>query len=239
MKKYKKILSFGCSFTEGGGLNSPIYHNYLNGIINKNDTTPSQEHNEYATANAYPAQLANMLGCEFNNCATSRSSNGLILKTLYEQTCNIEDGSDILITVQTTLLSRIMLYLDKSKEFLTMNNFENLSKEAREYYKLYLKNFFNEDIEFKKLMQSKDVYTAYLQKKNFDVVWLMYDTDNTDIQSTTTLMFDNTDLSQFIAKERLRISDLKDFPVNDTHFSVEGHCVIADRIFKHLEKNYD
>ena len=29
MKQYSKLFSFGCSFTDIGGLNSPMYHYFL------------------------------------------------------------------------------------------------------------------------------------------------------------------------------------------------------------------
>lgn len=238
MKTYKRVLSFGCSFTEGGGLNSPVYQHYLNGIVNTHDNDVKKDYIEYMKQNAYPAYLAKLLDCPHDNHGTSRSSNGLILKKLYENTCNIEDGTDILVTIQTTLLSRIMLYLDSSKKFLTINNLEDLPDNIKKYYKTYLKNFYNKQIEFNKLIQNIDVYTAYLKQKNFDIVWMMYETDSTIDESPTLLTFDDVDLSQFISKERLRLADLPNFPVNDTHFSVEGNKVIADRIVKHLEKYY-
>ena len=38
MKTYQKILSFGCSFTEGNGLETSYYHRYLSSNLgNKNN----------------------------------------------------------------------------------------------------------------------------------------------------------------------------------------------------------
>lgn len=238
MKQYNKILSFGCSFTEGGGLNSPAYHNYLQGITRKGDNDVKPEYIEYMNANAYPAQLAKILDCEFENYGTSRSSNGLIFKKLYERTSDIQDGTNTLVTIQTTLLSRIMLYLDKEDEFITMNNFDGLPNSVAKYYETYLREFFNRSVEFKKLIQNIDVYTAYLRSKNFDVVWMMYETVDSVSESSTMLSFDGRNLSEFIGENKLRLADLPDFPVNDTHFSVEGNGVVAERIVKHLEKYY-
>ena len=239
MKRYKKIMSFGCSFTEGRGLNDPFYHEYLSGNRNINNAEDTHRYIDYMYNNSYPAYLARNLNCDFDNFGLSRSSNGCILKTLYEKTQNIENGSDLLVTVQTTLLSRIMVYDNKAAKFLTMNNFEGLSDNVKKYYKLYLRDFYNKEIEYKKLLVNVDIYTKYLQSKNIDVIWMMYETDDTLKSSKNILTFDGTDLSQFIAIQKLRLADLPNFPVNDTHFSVEGHKVIANRITEHLEAKYD
>jgi len=238
MKTYKKILSFGCSFTEGGGLNAPFYHRYISSNLANNNLELKDAYKEYMYNNAYPAYLARNFNCNSENLGISRASNGLILKTLYEKTQNIENGSDLLVTVQTTLLSRIMVYDNEAKKFLTINNFDGILNYVKEYYKTYLRYFYNREIEYKKLLQNIDVYTKYLQSKNIDVVWLMYEAEDSLKSSKTVLTFDGTDLAQFIANQKLRLLDLPNFPVNDTHFSVEGHKVIANRIIEHLESKY-
>lgn len=239
MKTYKKVMSFGCSFTEGGGLNGTVFQNYLKGKIDTRREVPTDEHITFMKNNCYPAYLSQYLNCEFENYAESRSSNGLILKKLYENTSCIDDGTNILITIQTTLLSRIMLYIDKTSEYLTMNNLEEIPDNIRRYYKQYLTEFYNQEVEFKKLMQNIDVYTSYLQKKNFDVVWMLYETAYIPAESKTMMCFDDTDLSRYISDNNLRLADLPDYPEFDTHFSLNGNKKIADKIVEHLGKYYD
>ena len=79
MKVYKKLLSFGCSFTEGGGLNAPVYHRFLRGedVSDHNSSyfntarskmeTMLPEHIEYATYHSYPGYLSRILNCDFLN----------------------------------------------------------------------------------------------------------------------------------------------------------------------------
>lgn len=240
MKTYKKILSFGCSFTEGNGLETPYYHQYLSSNLgNKNNLELETAYRNYMYNNSYPAYLARNLNCDFDNFAVSGVSNSLIFKKLYEKTQNVENGNDLLVTVQTTLLSRIMVYDIKQEKFLQISNFEGILDHAKKYYEMYLRYFYNKEIEFKKLLQNIDVYTKYLQSKNIDVVWLMYEAEDSLKSSKTVLTFDGTNLAQFIANQKLRLLDLPNFPVNDAHFSVDGHKVIANRIIEHLESKYD
>lgn len=240
MKTYQKILSFGCSFTEGNGLETSYYHRYLSSNLgNKNNLELETTYRDYMYNNSYPAYLARNLNCDFDNFAVSGVSNSLIFKNLYEKTQNVENGGDLLVTVQTTLLSRIMVYDIKQEKFLTISNFEGILDYAKKYYEMYLRYFYNNEIEYRNLLQNIEVYTKYLQSKNIDVVWLMYETADTLKSSKTILTFDGTDLSQFIANQKLRLLDLPNFPVNNPHFSVDGHKVIANRIIEHLKGKYD
>lgn len=240
IKKYDKLLSFGCSFTEGGGLNSPIYHNYLRGI-NTTDSlqiTPMME--TYMRDNAYPMFLAKLLDCNCFNYGVSRGSNELILKNLYEHTKDIKDGGNILITIQTSILSRIMLYSVDDLQFITINGLTpDLSKHVFEYYELYIKYFFEVNKEYEKLLQNINVYSEYLKNKNIDFVWILGDAGSNTLQESKYIIsFEGSDLMSLGSTEKLRLCDLPNYPENDAHFSVDGNKIIANKILEHLEKYY-
>ena len=113
MKQYKKIYSFGCSFTEGGGLNNQNFHRYLNGDNNYSSVPESvlPEHTEYASYHSYPRYLSRLLNCEVENYGTSRAANELIFNMAYDKISSLRDTENILVTIQTTLLSLSLIHI--------------------------------------------------------------------------------------------------------------------------------
>lgn len=234
MKRYNHVLSFGCSFTEGGGLDSPEHYRYVKGNCNIGKSTLKT----YMSDHAYPAVLAKQLKCVHTNKSISRASNELILKTLYENTKNIFDGTGLLVTIQTTILSRLLLYLEDNKQFQTVNGLYGPDY-IQQYYELYIKHFYNAKIEYAKLLQNIDVYSQYLKNKNIDFVWLLGDTDGEPVVvNKHTISFENESLLSFISSNKLRICDLPNNPFVDYHISERGHEVVSEKIIKHLEEYY-
>ena len=242
MKQYNKIYSFGCSFTEGGGMNNRNFHRYLN-----NDTNYSKipegvlpEHQEYANYHSFPGYLSRLLNCEAENYGTSRASNELIINMAYDKISSLENTDNILVTIQTSILSRILLQLPHENKSITVNNFVNIEGSVKTYYELYVCEFFDAHYAYKKLLQEIEAYTAWFKQKNVDVIWLLYEADLKDIPTNKPHIaeFDNLDLMRFSKNNKLTITDLPKFPYDDAHFSPKGHEIIANKIFEHLKK-YD
>lgn len=231
MKSYNHLISIGCSFTEGGGLNSPDHHKYLNsnlsGIILDN----------YMANHSYPSYLAKKLDCTFTNKGISRASNELIIKTLYDTIQNVS-YDNLLVTIQTSILSRILVYITDAAQFETVNGIYG-SKALQNYYELYIQHFYDKDVEYKKLLQNIVVYSSYLESKNIDFIWLIADSDKNEIKTTKHIMaFDGCDLMDFGTNNKLRLCDSPNYPTNDAHFSEKGNEIISERIMKHLEEYY-
>jgi hypothetical protein len=219
---------------EGGGLNSPTHHRYLTG----RQINSTVELNSYMMKHSYPSYLAKKLNCTYINNGMSRASNELILKSLYECINTLDDTTELLVTIQTSILSRILVYLEDEQRFETVNG-PIKPTYLNEYYELYVKHFYNHEIEYKKLLQNIDLYTTYLKSKNIDFVWIIADTaDNLIIPSKHILSFDGRGLIEFGIGNKLRLCDLSGYPTNDSHFSESGNEIIADRIVKHLEEYY-
>lgn len=233
MKKYNYLTAFGCSYTEGGGLNSPEHHRYLSG----NHTLSREELSTYMTKNSYPSYLAKHLNCEYINKGISRGSNELIFKMLYEYTQDIQDGTGLLICIQTSILSRILLYLENEKKFQTVNGMYGPIY-LQQYYQMYIKHFYNDDIELKKLQQNIVVYSEYLKNKNIDFIWLIGDTGGKTIMSSKNIMTFDDGLFSFITRNKLRLCDLPKYPTTDLHASETGNEVIAQKIIEHLKEYY-
>lgn len=265
MKHYKQLLSFGCSFTEGGGLNHPIYHeNQVEKEEKKSPSISLKEPNlqEFAIKNSYPAFLADKLECDFYNYGISSGSNELIIKTLYDIVTNKglteehplfsredlkgdrfltdDDYKNTFITIQFSVLSRILLYLVEDKRLEPINGAYYPKDYVNEFYEMYIKYFYDINVEYKKILHYIDVYSNFLTSKGIDHVFTFYETPTSSIDKSKILVsFDGMDLGKFAHENKLRICDIKELNFNDTHFSVEGNKTVGNKIYEHLSKYYD
>lgn len=250
MKKYNQILSFGCSYTFGGGLNNRNFHRYLKGdsYVSEEPEGVLPEHIMYARDNAYPARLARLLDCDFINYGESRASNEFIFNLAYENIKNIKDPEHTLVTIQTSHLNRILLQLVDKKMQYNVNNFsillddEIVRENIKEYYKLFIKNFFDEEYEYKKVLQNIEMMSAYSKHRNVDILFLIYEKPssykNTD-PNPYIVDFETKDLREFANVNSIRIEDLPNIKWKDTHFSPDGHELIASKIHNYLNKVYN
>lgn len=239
MKKYDVLVSFGCSFTEGGGLNNQNYHNYLNGNpILKEPLPVLDEHIEYMNYHCYPGYLSRLLDCKVENYGISCGSNELMFKNLYNRFCNYNSDEHILVTLQSTILSRMLLNFTGDDKSININGPHGVTGTAKTYYELYFTWFFNRQKEYEKLLQNLEVYTQWLKSKNIDVVWLLYETPSSLPANDCVVNLDNKTLTEYARVNNLRLSDLPNFPYSDTHLSLYGNECVANKIYQHLEK-YD
>jgi hypothetical protein len=242
VKNYKKIYSFGCSFTEGGGLNNQNFHRYIKGDKNYSSVpeTILPEHTKYACSTSYPGQLSKLLNCEVENYGTSRAANELIFNMAYEKINGLKNTENILVTIQTSLLSRMLIQIPDQNKSITINNLIGTEDNIKTFYELYICNFFDINYACKKLIQEIDAYHCWFTHKNIDVVWILYEMnlEKNSFVKPFVVNFDGVDLMKFASDNKLTLSDLPNFPYNDKHFSPEGHKVIANKIFEHL-KTYD
>jgi hypothetical protein len=238
MKQYRKLYSFGCSFTEGGGLNSQEIRRFL-------DNSPGKEYtrielNNLANYESYPGCLSRLIGCDFLNYGTSRASNELILNTVYRVISALEDSSDILVTIQPSIFSRILLQLPRENRELTVNNTIGVSNNIKTYYELFIHEFFDEDYECRKLLQQIDLFNSWFKSKSIDAVWLPFEMNMPMVHLGRHFVdLDGKSLGTFTSNNRLLLTDIPNFPVNDRHFSPAGNQVIAERIYQHLKRYYD
>jgi hypothetical protein len=238
-KQYKKLYSFGCSFTEGGGLNNQNFHRYLNGETNysKNPEPVLPNHAEYALQNSYPGYLSRLLNCQFENHGTSCAGNEFIINKAYDTINNLENTDDILVTIQTSILSRILLQMPMERKFVNVNNLDSIDGNVKTFFKLYITDFFDYEYASKKLMQQIDILSSWFESKNIDVLWLLYDVDFKQVQSKKQIVpFDDLALGNYAFKNKLTITELPNFPYKDAHFSPTGNKHIADKIHNYITR---
>lgn len=262
MKRYDLVVGIGCSFTEGGGLDSPNYHKYINGDINyyseefqhkqkSSEELAEWEHNkkqytEYKKNNNYISYLAKLLECEYVNLAESNSSNEFIFEKIYKYFKeNDLKNKKILLITQFSIFTRRRIFFNETNEFLNLNGVDikhppfygDLKyKNIQKYYELYITSIHNDEIYIKNLIKDIDVYNEWLERKNIDTLWLSYEDEKNYLSNIKNFIkFDNLNLNEFTEKHRLRNLDLPNFPDNDKHFSIEGHTIISEKIYKYLK----
>lgn len=228
-KQYKQLLSFGCSFTYGGGLNNPHYHNFLN-----------QNHTDldiYAHNHSFGGYLSRLLNCSFVNYGKSQASNGFILKNVYDicEKLSPETASSTIITVQTTFLNRMNLYDVANNIEVVLNNPDSVEEEyIKNYYTSWITNFFSVEYEWKLLIQNVTTLQSWLREKNIDFIFLAWET-----QEPTNLFYNFTDgcnssMGCYAHKNKLLISDIPNIPFIDHHVTELGNEHIANLLFEHL-----
>jgi hypothetical protein len=239
MKQYKKLYSFGCSFTEGGGMNNQNFHRYLTGRTDYTNYPEAvlPEHAEYARQQSYSGYLSRLLNCDFENHGTSCAGNEFIINKAYDTINGLENTNDILVTIQTSILSRMLLQMPLEKKAVNINNLDSIDGIVKTFYKLYITDFFDHAYANKKLIQQINILTSWFQSKKIEVLWLPYDMNFENVCLTKEIItFDNSNLGNYAHKNKLTITDLPGFPYRDSHFSPDGNKHIADIIYSHIAK---
>lgn len=243
MKKYDLIVGIGCSFMEGGGLDNVEIHKKLN---NLSEIASNDVREKFKYENNFIAFLAKLLNCNYINLGESMSSNDFIFRKIYDyfRFVNLDENVNILFVGQLSMFSRQYLYYDYAKKFVKLNRPEFSDppfygspefKPLYDYYKNYLSFIYNEDDTVLNLEKNMELYTNYLKNKNIDCIWLAY--DGTAVQFTDTdnfIKFDGDNLGAFIEKNKLRLCDVVELETGDLHMTIEGHKIVADRIYKKI-----
>ena len=244
MKQYDLIVGIGCSFMEGGGLDNPEIHKILNGL---NETASNDIREKFKYENNFISFLSKFLNCNYINLGESMSSNDLIFKKIYDYfrfINNTDEKVKILFVGQLSMFTRQHVYYDYAKKFVKINRAEFSDppfygspefKPLYDYYKNYLSFIYNETDVVYNLEKNMELYTNYLKNKDVDCIWLAYDgTPSQFIDSDNFIKFDGDNLGAFIEKNKLRLCDVTELKTEDLHMTIEGHKIIAEKIYKKL-----
>lgn len=256
---FKKILAFGCSYTEGGGLHNSRYllERYNQGYkpIKDNfscekETEDSQLATEYATQYSYPGQLGSMLNIPFENFGLSCNNNENIIRTARRKTYT-QSGNNILVIIQCTLLQRRAVFDRERQELLTFNGIESYPsklgdcrEEMLNYYKNYLIYEHDENYELAKLFEDLNGLIYELESRGYTTVivnaieetpriWQFYPYDQRHLH----LLVDGypTSLQHWMRENRYRIQDRPGTIVDtDNHATEETNKIIAEKILDNL-----
>lgn len=254
-----KIHFFGCSFTEGGGLDNFDYYNYNTGKnydINNNIREEHEEVSMFKQFHRYSTLVGNMLGLQTNNYAIGCNSNEGILKSVFEVLSDSTTTKDDVFIVQTSFYNRKFYWYEPVEEFLSVNALDlgawpyRNKEEWVALHKLHNLNLMyahNEQYEIDKLLANMQLYNSYFKEKGVKVFWTPWpdltlepfpskiDKINEELLKTipNIIFYDGKSMGRYITDNSLQIRN--DFKQSiDSHKSLKGHRIIAEKIVDYL-----
>lgn len=244
MKSYKQLLSFGCSYTEGGGLNNPLYHTLIDDI-NVESKGPTEYTKKYATYHSFPGYLSRLLNCPFINYGLSCSANDLIFETVFDVCGSIEYNiaKNTLVTIQTSSLSRMYLHDNLTDKAYTLNSPDArftgiMTDNIHKYYLDYITHFFNHSFEHKKVIRNAKTLRTWLKSRGFDVILISAEYVNK--VEPPFFYFPNSNngtLVDFMHVNKLAIADIPNNTVFiDNHMTEKGNEIVANLLFNNLQE---
>jgi hypothetical protein len=252
-----KIHFFGCSFTEGGGLDNLEYYNSKTNSNLKDYNSPNSDIlRNYKEANRYSKIVGDLLGVETKNYAVGCNSNENILNKAFEVVNgNTITDNDVFI-IQTSISSRKHFWYEPTNEFYSINTLdfsgwpyssEESMKPLNTLYNLYYQYCYNEEYEVKKLLNQIDLFNSYFKEKNIKLFWLPWPEltpsiimeeiveFNKNIEDKNIILFDGFAMGTFASNKKLLICD--EFKnITDRHKSTIGHKTIANKIVEFLKE---
>jgi hypothetical protein len=256
-----KIHFFGCSFTDGGGLDDFDYYNYNTGK-NYNINDDKREEHEmvrlYKEEHRYSNIVGKLLNIEIENYAFGCNSNEAILKKVFEIVNDSKTSKDDIFFVQISFLSRKFYWYEPTEEFLSINAagtadwpFRNreIMMPLHQLHNLNLKYTHNEQYELDKLLMNIELYNAYFKEKGIKIFWttwpdltleewptIIFEINEKLIEKfPNILMYDGGCMGRYVCDNKLQIKD--DYKEsNDQHKSLKGHQEIAKKIVEFLKE---
>ena len=245
------INFFGCSFTEGGGLDNLEYYNMkTNSKLKDYSTSNSKILCEYKEKNRYSTIIGQLLNCEIKNYAFGCNSNENIINKLYEIAKSGNINKDDIFIVQTTIFSRKHFWYEATNEFYSINALDftgwpyqekKIMKPLNELYNLYYQYSYNEEYEIKKLLMEIEFINSWFKNMGIKLYWLPWaeldistnwdilKEKNKKLKNQNFIFFDGMALGSFIDKSEFKICD--EFKgLTDKHKSTEGHRFVAQKI---------
>ena len=225
-----KIGFFGCSMTEGGGLNSPVWNEYAikNNIISKEYVGRYEKlRDDYR----FSTLVGKELNCEVENLALSRNSNENIINQLYEH----KDKFDICV-VQFSIFTRRYIWNEPENKFYNISgvdfsehpylNNEKL-KPLHETYLNYVAYHHNEKYVKDHLCRYVDLFDN-LGKR---IYWIFYQPVPKMKKRSNVLYWNLVDWAN---NNRLEFRHFTDGFYNDRHLSLKGNELVANKIVKKI-----
>jgi hypothetical protein len=255
------IKFFGCSFTEGGGLNNIDYYNYIESPETPlsywpKDSTPEDRVkiveflDSYKEQNRFTTILENSIKTTITNLAKSQASNDYILETLFKEID--ENINDVYFIILSLPHRRYWHYeVDRKKHNLNMLEFSGNPFDNREEYKPlhthfmnYLQYVYDLKNELDYLSRNIKLFDSFAKSKGSKIIWSGWEfgEDETQlefIQNTAEncLLFDGLSLKHFCIKEGLQIETETNGFVPDNHISKHGNIIVAKKIEEYIIKN--
>jgi hypothetical protein len=250
-----KIGFFGCSFTEGGGLDSfewntyALKHNLIDEKWNIRTTHPNLEidlkdltmergilYKQYRDEHKFSTLIGKKLKCQVDNLALSCNSNENIFDVLYENLYNYDK-----LVVQLTLKTRVLWWFELMEKFYNLNSYEyqntpfnNEPKMVKlaDMYKEYLELIYNEEQAQKKIAQYVDLFSNMRK----EIYWITWEHCETIVDVPNLIKFESKasphSLGNWASHNKQTFEHLTNGEYMDSHLTPEAHEIVADRIIE-------
>jgi hypothetical protein len=255
------IKFFGCSFTEGGGLNNIDYYNFIESptpILEywPKGSTPEDRVkvveflDSYKEQHRFTSVLESSLKTPIINLAKSQASNDYIFENVFNQIN--ENNNDVYFVILSLLHRRYWYYeVDKQKYNLNMLEFSGNPFDNRESHKPlhtlftnYLQYVFDLETELNSLNRNIKLFDSFAKSKGSKIIWSGWDFGDDEMHLETisksaenTLLFNGLSLKHFCIKEGLQIEAETNGLVPDNHISKHGNIIVAKKIEEYIIKN--
>ena len=254
-----KIHFFGCSFTEGGGLDNFDYYNFITGKNYNIDNNIREEHEEvriHKEEHRYSTIVGNILGIETKNYAIGCNSNEGILKAVFEILNDSETSNDDVFVVQLSFFGRKFYWYEPFEQFLSVNalnpaDWPYRNKEEwmplHELHNLNIKYCHNEEYELSKLLMNMELFNSLFREKGIKLFWTTWPDLSTKRNTArihednklilekykNVILYDGMCMGRYIVDNELQIRD--DYKQSsDSHKSIKGHQIIGEKIAEYL-----
>ena len=246
-----KIHFFGCSFTEGSGLDRlEYYNNKTNSNILDYSKNNQELLQKFKQEHRYTNVVKQLMNCEVNNYAIGCNSNENILNKLFEiLNCKDISSEDVFI-VQLSIFSRKYVWYEPTSTFYNVNGLDitsypydgkNEMIPLKNFYELNMKYSHNEEYEINKILMYIDLFNSYCKEKNIKIFWMPWPEMSTKLnfddfyqinkklKNKNLIFFKNLSMGTFITYKNYTIKD-EYSDINDGHMSLEGHKLIVNMI---------
>lgn len=251
-----EVKFFGCSFTEGGGLDNIDYYNFVtnsNLYFSNDKTEEGGDYNKkiknklenFRNNHRFSNIVGDKLQIKCENFAISQNSNENIFKKLFSE---IEKNKNEIYVVVLTIFFRVNWYYEKTKKEYNLNSFDNFNwspynnddvmRDLFDTYKMYISCVFNRDIEKQKLITQIKLLDSFAKTKNSKILWASWETLFSENKNITNnhILFDNLDLGEYIIKNKYQIFNHSNNICNDNHICVPGNKKVADIIYEKVKE---
>ena len=258
-----RIGFFGCSFTEGGGLDGVEWNKYAlkNKLIpskwdiekngNPDEGLDTRAHRDlcekYAKQHRFSHLVGQKLNCEVENLSQSRSSNEFIIDKLYRELDFRTFNNFDIIVVQFTIVIRRYIWWEPDNRFYNISGMDFSGhpllrhKDQRvghlnalqETCANYISYNHNESYEQDKIAMMVDLFDSYGKK----IYWMFYEPIPRNCKSKNIIYFEpDGHLHKWSEQNNFTINKDTNGEYQDNHFSVKGHEVIAEKIVEKINE---
>jgi len=252
-----KIQFYGCSYSDGGGMDTKEYYDYIRNEEwvkeYPKETLFDRDgfDNDFKDYFRYSDVIKRELNCEIKNHSCTGNNNQHIFDTLMNE---LENNIGDIHIVQWSHFWRQKLWYEKTKKFYRLSGFqqdtvafeENTDfdyecKDIHNIFNQWLEHHFNEEYEIQKVVNYTKLLTSYSDNKNIPIYFITFDI----------LPYKNEKFIDF--HNKLNLNGLSNYcnvkgtnytirtytkdKIMDGHLSHVGNKMVAEKIINKLKQD--